>query len=238
MKYIKLSQIFKLGRKRNKEIIHENKISNSSLIELAEKLYSGRDPSRGIVHVTNVRTNALMICDKLNINDINILVKIEAAALFHDLWDHKYIIPNSDSAEKIKNRLYIELRKIYFSDHDITDIVIIINNVSLSREINMRQNKEFLNLKHLQLMRDIVSDADKLEMLGLYGIYRMIEFEFKKEPTINPDRLKKVVIKVYNKKISKLLNENYIKTEPGRKIASPLMQEMDNYIKIIQLNTY
>ena len=237
MKYIKLSKIFKLGCKINKEIMYENEISNSSLIELAEKLYSGRDPSHGIVHVTNVRTNALMICDKLNINDINILVKIEAAALFHDLWDHKYIIPNSVRAEKMKNLLYIELRKRYFSDHDITDIVIIINNVSLSREINMRQNKEFLNLKHLQLMRDIVSDADKLEMLGLYGIYRMIEFEFKKEPNINPDRLKKVIIKVYNKKISKLLNENYIKTEPCRKIATPLMKEMDNYIKIIQLST-
>ena len=31
----------------------------------------------------------------------------------------------------------------------------------------------------------------------------------------------------------KLLNENYIRTEPGRNMARPLMQEMKNYVEMI-----
>ena len=105
---------------------------------------------------------------------------------------------------------------------------------SLSREIYLRSQNSDVNLKHLQLMRDIVSDADKLEMLGFSGIDRIIEFQMHKEPNTRTSQLKEIVKQVYNDKICKLLDKNYIKTEPGREMAEPLMREMDNYIKIIK----
>jgi len=204
------------------------------LIELAKNMYQGRDKSHGISHVTKVRANALIICRKLNITDFTTLLKIETAALFHDLWDHKYVDHSSKNYVRIKKNLHEELKKMYFSDHDIKDIEIIINNVSLSREMCLRKQDECLNLKHLQLMRDIVSDADKLEMLGLQGIDRIVEYQVHKFPNSKSYEIKKIVQDVYNEKISKLLSDNYIKTKPAKELAQPLMQEMHNYIKMIK----
>lgn len=203
------------------------------LKKLAYDMYKGRDISHGVHHVSKVRDTAIVIGKKLNITDSYQLLKIEAAALFHDLWDHKYVKQNSVEYKIIKERFNEELQKILFSDQEIKDIEIIINNVSLSREILFRNNNRELNLKHLQLIRDIVSDADKLEMLGISGIKRIIEYQMYKYPNTKSDELKDIVKKVYNNKISKLLDENFIKTEPGREMATPLMQEMKNYIKMI-----
>jgi len=206
---------------------------SENLTKLAKVMYKGRDVSHGVHHVLKVKDNAILISKQLNINDSNILIKIETVALFHDLWDHKYVNPSSMEYKRIKDKFKYELKKRLFSDQDIKDIEIIINNISLSREMKLRSTDKLLSLKHLQLMRDIVSDADKLEMLGISGIERIIEFQMHKYPDTKLEELKNIVKKVYNSKISKLLDENYIKTEPGRKMARPLIEEMKNYIEII-----
>ena len=209
------------------------RVISGDLTKLAKVLYKGRDVSHGVHHVSKVRDNALLISRQLNITDPYRLIKIEAAALFHDLWDHKYINHSSMEYKRTKDKFKYELKKRLFSDQEIKDIEIIINNISLSREMELRSTDSLLSLKHLQLMRDIVSDADKLEMLGISGIERIIEFEMHKYPNTKSYWLKSIVKKVYNTKISKLLNENYIKTEPGRDMARPLMQEMKNFIERI-----
>ena len=209
------------------------RVISGDLTKLAKVLYKGRDVSHGIKHVSKVRDNALLISRQLNITDSYILIKIEAAALFHDLWDHKYVNSSSMEYKRIKDKFKYELKRRLFSDQEIKDIEIIINNISLSREMELRSTDSLLSLKHLQLMRDIVSDADKLEMLGILGIERIIEFHMHKYPNTKSHELKSVVKKIYNTKISKLLDENYIKTEPGRDMARPLMQEMKNFIERI-----
>lgn len=205
------------------------------LLNLAQKLYRGRDKSHGLTHVKKVRENALLICNKLNVTDPTTLIKIETAALFHDLWDHKYVKQDSWDYVNIKNNFYHELKNRYFSDHDIQDIEIIINNISLSYEMKLRKNNDELDLKHLQFMRDIVSDADKLEMLGIHGFDRIIEYQMYKYPRSSSNDLKRIIKNVYETKISKLLSHNYIRTEPAKELARPLMQEMDNYIKMIRI---
>jgi len=207
---------------------------SENLTKLAKVMYKGRDVSHGVHHVLKVKDNAILISKELNINDSNILIKIETVALFHDLWDNKYVNPSSMEYKRIKDKFKYELKKRLFSDQDIKDIEIIINNISLSREMKLRSTDKLLSLKHLQLMRDIVSDADKLEMLGISGIERIIEFQMHKYPNTKSEELKNIVKKVYNTKISKLLDENYIKTEPGREMAIPLMNEMKNYIEKIK----
>ena len=197
---------------------------------MATEMYKDRDISHGITHVLRVKKRAMLISKKLDITDSYLLLKIETAALFHDLWDHKYIEPKSIEYKTTKDTFREKLNKRLFSDQERKDIEIIIDNISLSREIELRSNNEFLDLKHLQLMRDIVSDADKLEMLGISGIERIIEFQMHKCPNTKSHELKSIIKKVYNTKISKLLDENYIKTEPGRHMARPLMQEMKNYV--------
>ena len=135
--------------------------------------------------------------------------------------------------KRTRDKFKYELKRRLFSDQEIKDIEIIINNISLSREMELRSTDSLLSLKHLQLMRDIVSDADKLEMLGISGIERIIEFQMHKYPNTKSEELKNIVKRVYNTKISKLLDENYIKTKPGREMARPLMQEMKNFIERI-----
>ena len=206
---------------------------SENLTKLAKVMYKGRDVSHGVHHVLKVKDNAILISKQLNINDSNILIKIETVALFHDLWDHKYVNPSSMEYKRIKYKFKYEFKRRLFSVQDIKDIEIIINNISLSREMKLRSTAKLLSLKHLQLIRDIVSDADKLEMLGISGIDRIIEFQMHKYPNTKSEELKNIVKKVYNTKISKLLEENYIRTEPGKEMARPLMQEMKNYIEII-----
>ena len=208
-------------------------IISNNLTKLAKVFYKGRDSSHGFEHVTKVRDNAMLISKKIKVTNSYELIKIEAAALFHDLWDHKYLNPSSMEYKITKDKFKYELKMLLFSEQEIKDIEIIINNISLSREMKLRSNDKLLSLHHLQLMRDIVSDADKLEMLGISGIERIIEFQLHKYPNTNPEELKSIIKKVYNTKISKLLDENYIKTEPGREMARPLMQEMKNYIEMI-----
>ena len=214
-------------------VLNKN-LGNTSLklLKLAKSMYKGRDVSHGLNHVNRVRVNALEIANKLNIEDKNVIVKIETAALFHDLWDHKYVSNTSSKFKEIKDNFKRELRNMYMSEHDIKDIEIIINNISLSREMRYKEvYKVDLDLKHLQLIRDIVSDADKLEMLGTTGINRIIQYQMHKYPETKSVELKGIVKKVYDEKISKLLREEYIKTEPGREMAEPLMKEMEEYIK-------
>lgn len=209
------------------------RVISKELSNMAKEMYKGRDKSHGIYHVSKVRNNAMLISKKLNIKDSYQLIKIETAALFHDLWDDKYVNIFSNDYQIIKDKFKNELKKRLFSDQEIKDIEIIINNISLSREMDLRKNDKLLSLKHLQLMRDIVSDADKLEMLGISGIERIIQYQIHINPNTTSSELKDIIKNVYNTKISKLLDENYIKTEPGKEMAKPLMEEIENYIKMI-----
>ena len=208
-------------------------VISTDLTKLAKVLYKHRDESHGVPHVSKVRDNAMLISKQLNITDSYQLIKIETAALFHDLFDHKYINPSSVEYKIIKDKFNDELKKRLLSDQEIKDIEIIINNISLSREIELRNTDKLLSLKHLQLIRDIVSDADKIEMLGISGIERIIQFQMHKFPNTNSEQLKSIIKEVYNNKISKLLDEDFIKTKPGRQMAIPLMEEMKNYIEMI-----
>ena len=212
---------------------YKMRIISKELSKMAKAMYKGRDRSHGIYHVSKVRDNAMLISKKLNIKDSYQLIKIETAALFHDLWDHKYVNEFSADYKIIKDKFKNELKRRLFSDQEIKDIEIIINNISLSREMELRSTDSLLSLKHLQLMRDIVSDADKLEMLGKSGIERIIQYQMHKNPNTTSDELKIIIKDVYDTKISILLDENYIKTQAGREMAKPLMQEMKKYIEMI-----
>lgn len=211
---------------------------SDKLINIAKYMYKGRDRSHGINHALCVRNNALKISEELKIKDPLTLIKIEAAALYHDVWDNKYIIPNSEEHLTKKYELEDRLINTYFSEHDIQDIMIIIDNISLSKEMAQRNNPEVLkpNLKHLQFMRDIVSDADKLEMLGHSGIDRVFQFEHymvNNDKNLNHENFKKVFVEIYNRKLKFLIRDNYIVTEPGRKLAEPLMKYTEEYVNSI-----
>ena len=100
-------------------------VVSSELTKLAKVMYKGRDVSHGMHHVSRVRDNAMLIAKRLNITDSYRLIKIETAALFHDLWDHKYLNPLSMEYKKTKDEFKNQLKKKLFSDQEIKDVEII-----------------------------------------------------------------------------------------------------------------
>ena len=197
------------------------------MLHLAYKLYKNRDVSHGYKHVLQVRENSLNICLNMNITDKYILSRIELASLFHDLWDHKYV--NDSMYHKNKLKMYLQL--LHYSDHEIQDVFIIIDNISFSKEYELIKNGSSIQLKHLQPLRDVVSDADKIEMLGISGIERIIEYEKYINKNCSIDEYIKIIKKIYYNKINILLDDNYIRTDYGKKIAVPLLDEMKNIIE-------
>ena len=208
----------------------KNETSNK-LLKIAKQFYKNRDKSHDLDHCLKVKKNSLDLCKSMNISDYNTLFKIETASLLHDAWDHKYVNDTSLIKKQVRDKLLL----IYFSEHDIKDIFIIIDNVSFSKEIKQRNSDTVLisnnlNLKHLQQMRDIVSDADKLEMLGKHGIKRIVLYERHINPKSTIEEYVSKVKHYYSNKIKLLIDENYIKTEHAKFIAIKLINEMDELI--------
>ena len=177
------------------------------------------DDSHNYQHMKNVVNNSFEIIN----NDEEIKKKIIIypqiiklvliVAWLHDVRDHKY--PDSISEEKFLNF-------ISTIDSENTDII-------AKLIINISWSKEAAGLRELfdepyQTILDIVSDADRIEALGINGIIRTEIFEKKHKNSAN-------VIKHCYDKLLRLLPDGFIKTSHGKILARPLHLEVVNYVE-------
>lgn len=201
------------------------------LHDFVEKSCNDHGQSHGIEHIERVVNMSKYIYEKIVNNNIdekiyNLIITI---AYLHDVSDHKY-----DPEKKmipIINNFLIK----YFSQDDINLILKIIDNISYSKEYQLLQqnlNPDYKNIlgKIGCFIRDIISDADKLDALGKIGLERCLqyqqEFYHKKfNKPISYLSLIKNVIDHSNEKLLKL-KDNFIKTEIGKKLAEPLHNEI------------
>ena len=71
-----------------------------------------------------------------------------------------------------------------FQKPAIKSIISIIDNISFSKEYNLRKNNKTIELdENTMILRNIVSDADKIESVGKKGIERMIDFRIYQDNT-------------------------------------------------------
>lgn len=201
---------------------------------IAQKYYVGRDFSHNFDHVLKVANNVEIIlkdCDynydeyKITSNDIKILI---AAALFHDAYDHKYkgYLSQEEFEIQIKDKIRKDLKK-FNTTIEIKDIFSIIDNISFSKE--RRNRPSDIPLKgRLLLLRNIVSDADKIEALGIEGAKRMIAYE--KIKYCKKETLIKNIRQHCDDKLYILISEKYIRTNFGKKIAQELEKELKDII--------
>ncbi len=188
--------------------------------------YKKMDKSHGYSHVFDVYNISMMITKKIKkeITKRELMI-IKMSALFHDAWDNKYIKDKNETI-KIKEELRNDLKKINLNDKDIDDIYIIIDNISFTKEYNLIKKNKKLELFDLTLLRDIVSDADKIASVGEDGIKRIIIYEL----SINKiEKIEFYIEKIkylYKNRIEYIINNNYIKTEYGKKIAKERFNEM------------
>lgn len=147
-----------------------------------------RDSSHDYSHMKTVYENAMKIMKETDnfkyTRDIKRWVTI--VAWLHDVNDHKYVDADDKRAEKSLKNMIKSL-----DVHRYEELYDCIKFISFSREL--RLGKGYYN-KYLKddmiLVRNIVSDADKIEQLGLKGIDRIVDFHTQKlKETFDSEKL-------------------------------------------------
>jgi HD superfamily phosphodiesterase len=154
-----------------KEIIHKT-------CDFIRDVLSDRDWSHGFDHALEVVKNIIHIWHSCSIylyrwpnacegNPLTIAI---VAGLLHDVCDHKY---TSYLTDELLIRMDLFLVET-LGEHDTTIVRKIIDNVSFSKEL---RGEIDLMEPHVQFLRDIVSDSDKLEAIGEIGVDRCLAYQ-------------------------------------------------------------
>ena len=124
--------------------------------------------------------------------------------------DHKYAGEGHEkSLEGVLERSF---------SHDDCEIVrFIIDNVSYSKERDGKVDRGNMT-PQLRFMRDVVSDADKVEALGVEGLQRCFTYSVHIHPDYSTSELWSRVSEHLDEKLLGLL-DNYIRTVGGREMA-------------------
>ena len=200
------------------------------LHEFVKKICEDRDESHGYDHANHVAICSLYIFmnifGEINNNNVYILNTVMVVAYTHDIPDHKY-----DHAGKLAQKLMKFLEEIFvLENEEINFIMNIINKISYSKEKKYGSSEWYQQLGSIGcLVRDIVSDADKLCALGKKGLDRCIEYtkamyREKYDKEIPYDQMVTEVKQHAEDKLSKLKDE-YIRTVPGKIAANKLHEE-------------
>lgn len=198
-----------------------------------------RPPSHGFQHAMNVWEYAMNIVHRLPEETFYMCGKetkdfkklVELCALIHDVNDHKY--KDHLKIGVISKMISTVYSKGFVKEH-MDMIFKIIPSISYTTE--KRGLAKYLPYFY-QIVRDVVSDADKLTAVGTEGIKRCALYTIEKnEGEKEISKLCALVMKHYNEKLS-ILCPHYIRTLPGRMMAIEKQKEMDKIIREERLTT-
>lgn len=193
--------------------------------QFVEKETQEYDESHDAKHAHAVFKNALTIYETLDVFDLeepdfSTMNVIIISALLHDVCDHKY----EYAAEKYERML--KLIDEMASEKEKAVIIDIIENISFSTEAKGKMK----DLGKYQILRDIVSDADKLEAIGKIGIERCRIYAENKWKDLSANEIEKLMRQhCYDKLL--LLKDQYIRTKKGKEMAGPLHKEIEEYLE-------
>ena len=200
-----------------------------------------RAPSHSDAHMRLVFNNATKIYEHTYgtemLNDPLYLL-IATVAWLHDVADHKFIKHEPDLKFKVTNFLNTFTEEFHFLVKDskyeeiftTNKIESIIDRISFSKEKKYGDNDWLELLGEIGVtVRNIVSDADKLEAIGKAGIQRCAMYAQEKFEHENIEATKEMilnhVVTHYDDKL-KHLSTKYMRTEYGKELAKPLDEEM------------
>lgn len=193
-------------------IVLEEKLSN-----FVKNITKKRKESHGYNHMKKVAINAKIIMKDMKVNSKqyrNVLI----VAWLHDVADHKY-----DKDGKLRNKL-IEFIKEIEPDKKINKLILsCIDMISFTKE-KQKGYKYYEKILPSEwiIIRNIASDADKLEALGEIGIERCKQYSQEKEGNqLSSNRLLKDVWEYCKEKIL-LLSSKYIHTNKGKELSKYL----------------
>jgi len=212
--------------------------SLSSIYELCEKLTKEYDASHNIDHHIQVFKNTVMIAlheiTKMNFESKNRYLRIITfVALLHDTIDDKYC----NHEQKLQKKQELNDFLINEIPEDCENIMWCMDHISFSKE-KKRGYPACHDDPLLTLALRTVSDADKLEAIGTVGLQRMLDFNMSEQngtPSTDiarasniPSMMMRIRAHVAEKLC--LLKDNYIHTQKGKQLATPLHVVMMNIV--------
>lgn len=204
-------------------------VLNTRLSSFVATTCDGRDPSHGWEHMNTVQKNATEIflhTIEHDHPDYDRLLRLTlTVAWLHDVYDHKY---DHDGTLETQVQTFLQ---------SITDewelVMKIIERISFSKENKMKMDgfeypydwKNVIGDDGLGV-RNIVSDADKLEAIGPIGITRCHHYTHEKFPdyTIHQSMDR---IRAHAKEKLLHIKDEFMYTDHGKTLATPLHTQMD-----------
>lgn len=147
---------------------------------------------------------------------------ISVSALLHDVCDHKY-----GASNEAVDDLHIFVKDLCHENNVAQKVVLdIIDNVSFSKEKKGRMD---LTLSaDVMALRNVVSDADKLEAIGKVGLERCIAYKKELCPDDSEDNITRDVARHCDEKLLLLLPK-YFRTNGGKALGKEPHEFMVNW---------
>ena len=204
------------------ELISERWILLSNFVE---KVCKGRDHSHGHRHMETVATTTKTIVEQDYASEpdfLTILMNAITVAWLHDVSDHKY---DHDGT------LDQQLDEFGFANipnfEQIRKVIKLISYSSENKAIVAGTPIDYATVlgAHYAIVRQIVSDADKLEAIGTIGIERCVEYIRHGNPSITNEQLN-LAVHIHAKEKLLRLKDEFICTPTGKRLAIFLHQQM------------
>lgn len=193
----------------------------NNCVEFVEEVLNEREWSHGIEHCKQVAKNSVEIWfygenekyesiknkQELEVDPVTVII---FASLLHDVLDHKYSkympldVPNR--MDKLINILGKNSSKI---------VKQVIKNISYSNEL--KNGIEKMDPDVL-ILRNVVSDADKIEALGEIGIHRCVSYQHEIGKGKTDEEILEIAKKHITEKLLKIYPE-FLHTNLGLKIG-------------------
>ena len=210
---------------------------------------SQRGSSHNADHMARVWDIANELLEDNLANPTASTVKLSSAGAFllrllcltHDLCDHKY-----DHDSKIRSAYDAWLGKLGYSPSDVLQIHRVLVYAGYSAEGKQRNGAScvdwvgilaspigHVSAAEVRYVRQLLSEADKLDALGLGGIERCQQYIVEVEPSLedNRDELHRLVVQHYHDKLGRL--PEFFETERGVQQAQQSRDEMATALGIL-----
>lgn len=200
-----------------------------SMYELCKSIllkYCGdRDESHGLQHAERVLQTSIILANDNGTLTTKEYVLLTVTAMLHDFADHKYS-EGTDLKQILTSFLYDNLGK-----RDGMLVLNMIEKISFSKEVKYGSStwEELLGKRGL-LIRNIVSDADKIDATGKIGLDRCVcytkhHYFSKNKSEISKTNLIKAVEKHINEKLGIL--DLFCRTPLGVSIVRRKIIDLD-----------
>ena len=202
----------------------------NKLSDFVQTICAGRSYTHGHAHMKAVaETSSYLLFVDFFDKDGSMMLDTITAAWLHDVADHKYDYDGT-----------LEQRLDEFGTANIpnyTEIKQVIKYVSYSTEhkaILAGTPLDFTAIlgDYYSNIRDIVSDADKLESIGVKGMERSLIYNTDTNPTFTRAQVIAEVRKIYDEKLVKLATQ-FIRTPTARAIAQKEHKKMEEGLNAI-----